>query len=198
MGCNKCGKNKTNVQEKGDILQAPTCNRFVTVCGTINLPQGFVLSDQGNLQFGLNACLECRTEDVTIQCTPDNCSPIMIPATAVQAVGCFNYVISVPVQSACPATVSAVSLENSACVNQVVCIENSSFECDPVLAACDIAFIFLGVTQILREECTVPSQLDVVAVLRLFENVCSVPTPEYTPEHGNFDRVEYFKDHLDN
>lgn len=196
MSCGKCGNRILKQKDGEELLQVPTCTRNISICGSINLPQGFRLSDKGDLHVGINACLECRTENVNIECTSDaidNCGPVsgIIQAQAIRAVGCFNYVISVPVESTCPATLSYVTLENSACVDQVVCLQDSMFECDPVRARCDIDFIFLGVRQVVLEDCTAPTRFDVRATFRLFRNICTSPTSESIPESSQFDRVKY-------
>jgi hypothetical protein len=184
MGCRRCGKRKIKGQDGEDVL---VCNRDVSICGSINLPQGFTFVPELGIDFAINACLKCRTEDVSVTCTPDmidNCGSIMIQAKAVRAVGCFNYVISIPIQSTCPQSNAYVSLENSACVDQIVCIQDSMFECDPAIAACDLSFIFLSFHQIQPERCTAPSRVDVEAIVRLFKNTCASSSSEALPQSG--------------
>ena len=199
-GCNGCNKKKhMHSQDQLQIKQLPTCNPDIMVCGSINIPQGFQFNTAENLDWATNACLECRTEDVSIECTTgivDRCGPISgtIQVKAVRAVGCFNYIFNVPVKSTCPVSNANLSLEDSVCVNQVICVQSSTFQCDQQIAKCDISLIYISVRQVTAEGCTRPTRFDIHATYRLFENICpssaSAPLPEAP---AGFDKV-YVRD----
>ncbi|SDZ30405.1 hypothetical protein [Thermoactinomyces sp. DSM 45892] len=185
-----CGKKNAGQPSPEQVIH---CHQTVSICGTINLPEGFRLSGEGNLHVGIHSGLDCRTEEVAFECPGmvNDCGPIVFRAQAVRAVGAFNYVISVPVESECPDSFSYVSLEDVAYVDQVACLQDSSFKCDPEVSNCDIFWIFVGVRQVTPEGCDHPTRLDVRAAFRIFNNTCSSfePTSLVLPSHDEFDRV---------